>query len=41
MFRVKKISRYVLGFINTGYFTSDNVPDGLKNATHNTQKAGY
>jgi hypothetical protein len=27
---------YVLGFINTGYFTSDNVPDGIKNATHNT-----
>jgi hypothetical protein len=27
---------YVLGFINTGYFTSNNVPDGIKNATHNT-----
>jgi hypothetical protein len=27
---------YILGFINTGYFTSDNVPDGIKNATHNT-----
>jgi hypothetical protein len=27
---------YVLGFINTGYFTNDNVPDGIKNATHNT-----
>jgi hypothetical protein len=26
----------ILGFINTGYFTSDNVPDGIKNATHNT-----
>jgi hypothetical protein len=26
---------YVLGFINTGYFKSDNVPDGFKNATHN------
>jgi hypothetical protein len=26
----------MLGFINTGYFTSDNVPDGIKNATHNT-----
>jgi hypothetical protein len=25
---------YVLGFINTGYFTSDNVPDGIKNATN-------
>jgi hypothetical protein len=25
----------ILGFINTGYFTSDNVPDGIKNATHN------
>jgi hypothetical protein len=24
---------YVLGFINTGYFTSDNVHDGIKNAT--------
>jgi hypothetical protein len=22
--------------INTGYFTSNNVPDGIKNATHNT-----
>jgi hypothetical protein len=28
--------RYQLDFINTGYFTSDNVPDGIKNATHNT-----
>jgi hypothetical protein len=27
---------YLLRFINTGYFTSDNVPDGIKNATHNT-----
>jgi hypothetical protein len=26
----------ILGFINTGYFTSDNVPDGIKNATHKT-----
>jgi hypothetical protein len=26
----------ILGFINTGYFKSDNVPDGWKNATHNT-----
>jgi hypothetical protein len=26
----------VIYFINTGYFTSDNVPDGIKNATHNT-----
>jgi hypothetical protein len=26
----------ILGFINTGYFTSENVPDGIKNATHNT-----
>jgi hypothetical protein len=25
-----------LGFINTGYFTSDNVPDRFKNVTHNT-----
>jgi hypothetical protein len=23
-------------FTNTGYFTNDNVPDGIKNATHNT-----
>jgi hypothetical protein len=33
----------ILGFINTGYFTSDNVPDDIKNATHNTffpKKAG-
>jgi hypothetical protein len=40
------IYTYVLGFINTGYFTSDNVPDGIENATHNTflefpKKAGY
>jgi hypothetical protein len=27
----------ILGFINTGYFTSNNVPDGIKNATHNIQ----
>jgi hypothetical protein len=26
----------ILGFINTGYFTSDKVLDGIKNATHNT-----
>jgi hypothetical protein len=26
----------ILGFINTGYFTSDNVPPGFKNATHKT-----
>jgi hypothetical protein len=26
----------ILGFINTGYFTNNNVPDGIKNATHNT-----
>jgi hypothetical protein len=26
----------ILGFINTVYFTSDNVPDRIKNATHNT-----
>jgi hypothetical protein len=26
----------ILGFINTGYFKSDNVPHGFKNATHNT-----
>jgi hypothetical protein len=27
----------ILGFINTVYFTSDNnVPDGIKNAIHNT-----
>jgi hypothetical protein len=26
----------VLGFINTGHFTSDNVPHGIKNATYNT-----
>jgi hypothetical protein len=26
----------VLGFISTGYFTSDNDPDGIKNATHST-----
>jgi hypothetical protein len=27
---------HMLGFINTGYFTSDNVPHGIKNATHYT-----
>jgi hypothetical protein len=27
---------YLLGFFIIGYFTSDNVPDGIKNATHNT-----
>jgi hypothetical protein len=26
----------ILRFINTVYFTSNNVPDGIKNATHNT-----
>jgi hypothetical protein len=26
----------ILGVINTGYFKSDNVPDGFKNAKHNT-----
>jgi hypothetical protein len=26
----------ILGFINTGYFTSDNVREGIKNATQNT-----
>jgi hypothetical protein len=26
----------ILGFINTVYFMSDNVPDGIKNETHNT-----
>jgi hypothetical protein len=30
------VNNPVLGFINTGYFTSNNVPDGIKNATHNT-----
>jgi hypothetical protein len=25
----------ILGFINTGYFTSDNVPNGIKNVRHN------
>jgi archaellum component FlaF (FlaF/FlaG flagellin family) len=27
---------YVLVFFNTGYFTNDNVSDGIENATHNT-----
>jgi hypothetical protein len=43
MFAVRKDERKpqysrdnILGFINTGYFTSDNVPGGFKNATHNT-----
>jgi hypothetical protein len=35
----------ILGFINKEHFTSNNVPDGIKNATHNTfsnfRKAGY
>jgi hypothetical protein len=28
---------------STGYFTSDNEPDGIENATHSTfpKKAGY
>jgi hypothetical protein len=26
----------ILGFINTEYFTSDNVPDGIKNVRHNS-----
>jgi hypothetical protein len=29
---------YLVLLIPTGYFTSDNVPDGIKNATHNTFK---
>jgi hypothetical protein len=43
MFALRKDERklqygksHILGFINTGYFTSDNVPDGIENATHNT-----
>jgi hypothetical protein len=43
MFALRKDERklqysrsHILGFINTEYFTSDNVPDGIKNATHNT-----
>jgi hypothetical protein len=39
MFALRKDERklqYSRGFINTGYFKSDNVPDGFKNATHNT-----
>jgi hypothetical protein len=27
--------------LHTGYFTSDNEPGGMENATHNTGKAGY
>jgi hypothetical protein len=29
--------------LNTGYFTSDNEPGGIENATHNTSggKTGY
>jgi hypothetical protein len=29
--------------LHTGYFTSDNEPDGIENATHTTfpQKASY
>jgi hypothetical protein len=26
----------ILLLTNTGYFTSDNEPDGIENATHNT-----
>jgi hypothetical protein len=26
----------ILAFISIEYFTSDNVPDGIKNTTHNT-----
>jgi hypothetical protein len=33
----EKIQRqWTLQVINTGYFTSDNEPDGITNATHNT-----
>jgi hypothetical protein len=34
--KLQYIMSNILGFINTGYFTSDNVPDEIKNATHNT-----
>jgi hypothetical protein len=34
--KVQYIRSNIFDFINTGYFTSDNVPDGIKNATHNT-----
>jgi hypothetical protein len=40
----RKLQYSTLGFINTGYFTSNNEPDGIKNATHNfriSEKAGY
>jgi hypothetical protein len=45
--KLQYIRGNILGFINTGYFKSDNVPDGFKNA-QNAQnifefpkKAGY
>jgi hypothetical protein len=37
------LQNYYLIKLNTGYFTSDNEPGGIENATHNTSggKAGY
>jgi hypothetical protein len=34
--KLQYILSNILGFINTGYFTTNNVPYGIKNATHNT-----
>jgi hypothetical protein len=40
MYKQKKISFVQLNFhslpLHTGYFTSDNEPDEIENATHNT-----
>jgi hypothetical protein len=45
LFTIKTIFFYEIGqnIINSGYFTSDNEPGGIENATHSTSggKAGY
>jgi hypothetical protein len=45
LFTIKTNFFYEIGqnIINSGYFTSDNEPGGIENATHSTSggKAGY
>jgi hypothetical protein len=38
-----RISSYVRTIVHTRYFTSDNEPEGIENATHNTlgSEPGY
>jgi hypothetical protein len=33
---VESMGNFPKNFSNTGYFRSDNGPDGIENATHNT-----